>query len=59
MPTPRTSQTLHRTGAQVVDEGLRIIAAETGEDATRFYINAAHYALEIGWVERSEPYHPR
>jgi uncharacterized protein YbbK (DUF523 family) len=47
MPTPRTSETLHGTGAQVLDEGLRIIAPETGEDVTRFHVNGAQYALEI------------
>jgi len=50
MPTPRTSETLHGTGAQVLDEGLRLIAPETGEDVTRFYINGANYALEIAQI---------
>ncbi len=30
MPTPRTGEYLEGTGAQVLDEGLRIIALETG-----------------------------
>lgn len=38
---------LHGTGAAVLDEGLRIIAPETGEDVTRFHLNGAQYALEI------------
>ena len=47
MPTPGTSETLHGTGAAVLDEGLRIIAPETGEDVTHFHVNGARYALEI------------
>jgi len=47
MPTPRTSEYLTGTGAQVLDEGLRIIAPETGEDVTRFHVNGARYTLEI------------
>jgi uncharacterized protein YbbK (DUF523 family) len=50
MPTPRTGETLHGTGAQVLDEGLRIIAPETGEDVTRFHVNGAPYALEIAEI---------
>jgi uncharacterized protein YbbK (DUF523 family) len=50
MPTPRTSETLHGTGVQVLDEGLRIIAPETGEDVTRFHIDGARYALEIAEI---------
>jgi len=50
MPTPRTSETLHGTGAQVLDEGLRIIAPETGEDVTRFHVNGALFALEIAEI---------
>jgi uncharacterized protein YbbK (DUF523 family) len=50
MPTPRTSETLHGTGAQVLDAGLRIIAPETGEDVTRFHVNGARYALEIAEI---------
>jgi uncharacterized protein YbbK (DUF523 family) len=47
MPTPRTAETLHGTGAQVLDKGLRIIAPETGEDVTRFHVDGGRYALEI------------
>ena len=47
MPTPRTSETLNGTGAQVLDEGLRLIAPETGEDVTKFHVNGARYTLEI------------
>jgi len=50
MPTPRTSEKLHGTGAQVLDEGLRIIAPETGEDVTHFNVNGAQYALEIAKI---------
>jgi uncharacterized protein YbbK (DUF523 family) len=50
MPTPRTSEMLHGTGAQVLDEELRIIAPETGEDVTRFHVNGARYALEIAEI---------
>jgi uncharacterized protein YbbK (DUF523 family) len=50
MPTPRTSETLHGTGAAVLDEGLRIIAPETGEDVTQLHINGARYALEIAEI---------
>ena len=50
MPTPRTSETLHGTGAAVLDEGLRIIAPETGEDVTRFHVDGARYALEIAKI---------
>jgi uncharacterized protein YbbK (DUF523 family) len=47
MPTPRTGERLTGTGAQVLDEGLRIIAPETGKDVTRFHVDGAHYVLEI------------
>jgi len=50
MPTPRTSETLRGTGAAVLDEGLRIIAPETGEDVTRFHVDGARYALEIAQI---------
>ena len=39
MPTPRTGEMLHGTGAQVLDEGLRLIAPETGEDVTEFHVH--------------------
>ncbi len=50
MPTPRTSETLHGTGAQVLDGGLRIIAPETGEDVTHYHVDGARYALEIAEI---------
>jgi len=50
MPTPRTSEMLHGTGTQVLDEGLQIIAPETGEDVTQFHIDGARYALEIAEI---------
>ena len=50
MPTPRTSEYLHGTGAQVLDEGLRIVAPETGEDVTGFHVNGAKYTLEVAQV---------
>lgn len=50
MPTPRTGEMLRGTGAQVLDEGLRIIAPETGEDVTQFHVNGARYALEIAEI---------
>ena len=50
MPTPRMGEHLKGTGAQVLDEGLRIIAPETGEDATAFHVNGANYVLEIARI---------
>ena len=50
MPTPRTSEVLHGTGAQVLDEGLRLTAPETGEDVTDFHVNGARYSLEIAKI---------
>ena len=50
MPTPRTSETLNGTGVQVLDEGLRIIAPETGRDVTMFHVNGGRYALEIAKI---------
>lgn len=50
MPTPRTSEMLHGTGTQVLDEGLRIIAPETGKDVTQFHIDGARYTLEIAEI---------
>jgi len=50
MPTPRTSETLDGTGAQVLDEGRRIIAPETGEDVTQCHIKGAEYTLEIAQI---------
>ena len=50
MPTPRTGETLSGTGAQVLDDGLRITAPETGEDVTEFHVDGARYALEIAQI---------
>jgi uncharacterized protein YbbK (DUF523 family) len=50
MPTPRTSEYLKGTGAQVLDEGLRIIAPETGEDVTDYHVKGAEYVLEIARI---------
>jgi uncharacterized protein YbbK (DUF523 family) len=50
MPPPRTSEILHGTGTAVLDDGLRIIAPETGEDVTRFHIDGARYALEVAEI---------
>jgi len=51
LPTPRTSETLGgHSGAEVLDNGLRIIAPETGRDVTQLYINGAQYALEVASI---------
>jgi uncharacterized protein YbbK (DUF523 family) len=50
MPTPRTGEMLHGTGAQVLDEELRIVAPENGEDVTQFHVDGAHYTLEIAEI---------
>jgi uncharacterized protein YbbK (DUF523 family) len=50
MPTPRTGEYLEGTGAQVLDEGLRIIAPESGEDVTEYHVNGAKYTLEIAQI---------
>jgi uncharacterized protein YbbK (DUF523 family) len=50
MATPRTGEMLHGTGAQVLDEGLRLIAPETGEDVTEFHVRGAKYTLEIAQI---------
>ena len=50
MATPRTGETLQGTGAQVLDEGLRIITPENGQDVTRFHVNGAKYTLEIAEI---------
>jgi len=48
--TPRTSEYLKGTGAQVLDDGLRIIAPETGEDVTDYHVRGAEYVLEIARI---------
>ncbi|NLX59147.1 MAG: DUF523 domain-containing protein [Phycisphaerae bacterium] len=51
MSTPRTGETLcGHTGADVLDRGYRIIAPETGEDVTGFYIKGAQYTLEMARI---------
>ena len=50
MPTPRTSETLPGTGADVLDRRLRIIAPETGRDVTAQHVAGAIYALEIAQI---------
>ena len=50
MSTPRTGEMLHGTGAQVLDEGLRLIAPETGEDVTEFHVRGARCTLEIAQI---------
>ena len=50
MPTPRTSEKLKGSGADVLDGKLQIIAPETGQDVTRFHVNGAKYTLEIAKI---------
>jgi len=50
MPTPRTGEYLDSTGAQVLDEGLRIIVPETGEDTTDYHVNGTRYTLELAEI---------
>lgn len=51
MPTPRSSETLGGgTGAQVLDDGLRIIAPETGRDVTHHYLRGAECTVEIAEI---------
>ena len=52
MPTPRTGETLgkNETGAMVLDEGLRLLAPETGEDVTEFHVVGGRYVLEIAEI---------
>ena len=47
MPTPRTGEYLNGTGAQVLDEGLRIIVPGTGEDTTDYHVNGAKWTMEL------------
>jgi len=54
MPTPRTGEYLNGTGAQVLDEGLRIIAPENGADVTAFHVRGAEYTLEIAKIVGAE-----
>ena len=50
MPTPRTGEKLHGTGADVPDGRSRIIAPETGKDVTQFHINGSRYTLETAKI---------
>ena len=50
MPTPRTSEKLEGSGAEVLNGRLQIIAPETGQDVTRFHVNGAKYTLEIAKI---------
>ena len=50
MPTPRTGEYLNGTGAQVLDEGPRIIVPETGQDTTYSHVNGARYTLELAQI---------
>ena len=50
MPTPRSGEVLHGTGAEVLDEGLRIIAPGTKQDVTRSHVNGAKYTLQIARI---------
>ena len=47
MPTPRTSERLEGTGAQVLDGTLRLIAPETGKDVTAYHVNGGRYTVEL------------
>ena len=51
MSTPRSGETLEGgTGAQVLDEGLRMIAWDTAEDLTPYQLKGAAYTLEIAQI---------
>jgi uncharacterized protein YbbK (DUF523 family) len=50
MPTPRTSEMLSGTGAQVLAGDVRLIAPETGADVTQQHIDGANYTLEIAEI---------
>ena len=52
MPTPRTSEYLPqgKTGEDVLDNGLRLIAPETGKDVTDFHVAGGEYTLEIAQI---------
>lgn len=48
MPTPRTGETLRGgTGAQVLDEGWKLLAPGTNEDVTEFHVKGSYITLEI------------
>jgi uncharacterized protein YbbK (DUF523 family) len=50
MPTPRTSETLVCSGADILDGNGRLIAPETGKDVTPFHVKGAQYCLEIAQI---------
>ncbi|MCL2347267.1 MAG: DUF523 domain-containing protein [Planctomycetaceae bacterium] len=52
MSTPRTSEYLPagKTGADVLDRGLRLIAPKTGKDVTDFHVAGGGYTLEIAQI---------
>jgi len=51
MPTPGTSETLRGSaGAQVLDEGLRIIAPRTRQDVTQHCFDGANCARETAAI---------
>lgn len=50
LPTPGTGEYLQGTGAQVLDNELKVIVPETGKDVTAYYINGAKYTLEIAEI---------
>ena len=48
MPTPRSGETLRGgTGAQVLDEGWKLLAPGTNEDMTEFHVKGSYITLEI------------
>lgn len=49
LPTPRTGEMLQGTGAQVLDEGLRLISP-IGQDTTDFNIRGSEYAVEMARI---------
>lgn len=56
MPTPRTGEYLPagKTGADVLDHGVRLIAPETGEDVTQYHIQGGEYTLEIAQITEAK-----
>jgi uncharacterized protein YbbK (DUF523 family) len=50
LPTPRSGEYLQGTGAQVLDEGLRLIDPKTGRDNTEANVNGSKYTLEIAEI---------
>lgn len=51
LPTPRrTGEQLFGTGAQVLDEGLKMISPVTGKDMTHYYINGSNYIVEMAEI---------